>query len=307
MLFRSYGTDGAPGRFGAAARPHIDASADFLQDWSRCSTAADGPLAGVETCTIGPEGPPQVLVWGDSHLRAFMDGLALAANEAATPGMIIWHAGCPPLFGLTKVETAATAAEDQDCTQDTETLRAALPGMTSVRRVLIVGRWTYYAEGAGTGLDENNQITLTAAPGSDLSGTTQADLYAAAWDATVPELARSVGQIAVLRQVPEIPQYDSRLLARRLALGQMTAEQAMPLVVVQQEALAARVAQAEAPLTRLAAAGRITLIDTWAMLCADMCSVMHGGRSYYFDNNHLNNTGALALHGLFVPFLRGTP
>ena len=303
----AYKTDGAPGRFGAAARPHIDASADFLQDWSRCATASDGPLAGVETCAIGPDGPPKVLVWGDSHLRAFMDGMALAANEAATPGMIIWHAGCPPLFGLTKVESAATSAEDQDCTEDTAALQAALPGMTSVRRVLLIGRWTYYAEGAGTGLDQSNHITLTAAPGSGLSGATQADLYAAAWDATVAELARSVDQIAVLRQVPEIPQYDSRLLARRLALGQMTAEQVAPLFVVQQTDLAARVAQAVAPLTWLAAAGRITLIDPRPLLCAEMCSVMQGGRSYYFDNNHLNNAGALALHGLFVPFLRGAP
>lgn len=303
----AYKTNGAPGRFGAAARPHIDASADFLQDWSRCSTASDGPLAGVETCAIGPDGPPQVLVWGDSHLRAFMDGLALAANEAATPGLIIWHAGCPPLFGVTKVESAATPAEDQDCTTDTAALRAALPGMTSIRRVLMIGRWTYYAEGAGIGLDQVNRITLGPAPGSGLSGATQADLYAAAWDATVAELARSVDQIAVLRQVPEIPQYDSRQFARRLAHGQMTAAQAMPLVVVQQEVLAARVAQTEAPLTRMAAAGRITLIDTWPLLCADMCAVMHGGRSYYFDNNHLNNAGAAALHGLFVPFLRGAP
>ena len=157
------------------------------------------------------------------------------------------------------MESAATPAEDQDCTTDTAALRAALPGMTSIRRVLMIGRWTYYADGAGIGLDQVNRITLGPAPGSGLSGATQADLYAAAWDATVAELARSVDQIAVLRQVPEIPQYDSRQFARRLAHGQMTAAQAMPLVVVQQEVLAARVAQTEAPLTRMAAAGRITL------------------------------------------------
>lgn len=303
----AYRSDGAPARFGAAARPHIDASADFLQDWSRCTTAIDGPLAGVETCAIGPDGPPEVLIWGDSHLRAFMDGLAVAADVAETPGMIIWHAGCPPLFGLAKAETAATRAEDAECLADTETLRAALPGLDTLQRVLLVGRWTYYAEGTGTGLDETNQITLTPAPGSAISGSTQSDLYAAAWDATVSELARSVDQIAVLRQVPEIPLYDSREFARRLAHGRMTPEEAMPLVVVQQEVLAGRVVRAEAPLTGMAATGRITLIDTWPLLCTDICSAMQGGRSYYFDNNHLTNAGAIALHGLFVPFLRGTP
>ena len=303
----AYKTDGAPGRFGPLARPHIDASADFLQDWSRCSTATDGPLAGVETCAIGPDAPPQVLVWGDSHARAYMDGLALAATQAQVPGIIIWHAGCPPLFGLTKVETAATPAQDQDCATDTETLRAALPGLTTIKRILLIGRWTYYAQGGGTGLDAENRISLAAALGSGLSGSSQAELYAAAWDTTIAELSASFDQIAVLRQVPEIPQYDSRQFARALAFGQMTEAEAMSRYVVQQDALAARVALAEAPLTQLANAGRITLIDTWPSLCGDVCSVMQDGKSYYFDNNHLTNTGALALRGLFMPFLTGAP
>ena len=300
----AYKTNGAAGRFGPLARPHIDASADFLQDWSRCSTATDGPLAGVETCAIGPDGPPQVLVWGDSHARAFMDGLALAATEAQVPGIIVWHAGCPPLFGLTKVETAATPAQDSDCATDTETLRAALPGLSTVKRVLLIGRWTYYAEGAGIGLDGENRITL-AATDPALAAAAQAELYATAVDATITELSRSFPEIAVLRQVPEFPQYDSRAFARALAFGQMTATQAMSRMGVQQEALAARVARAEAPWARLAAAGRIDLIDTWPSLCGDVCSVMQGDMSYYFDNNHLNNTGALALRGLFMPFLTG--
>ena len=300
----AYKTNGAPGRFGPLTRPHIDASADFLQDWSRCSTATEGPLAGVETCAIGPDAPPQVLIWGDSHARAFMDGLALAATEAQVPGIIIWHAGCPPLFGLRKTETAATPAQDQDCATDTETLRAALPGLTAINRVLLIGRWTYYAQGAGTGLDAENRITLAAADPA-MAGATQADLYAAAWVATVAELSQTFDRIAVLRQVPEVPTYDSRLFARALAFGQMTGSDAMSREVVQQDALAARVAVAEAPLTRMAAQGQIDLIDTWPNLCGDVCSVMQGGKSYYFDNNHLNNTGALALRGLFMPFLSG--
>ena len=63
-----YKLNGVPSRFPAEIRTHIQASGDFLQDWSRCKTAQSGPLAGVETCAIGPEGAPQVLFWGDSLL-----------------------------------------------------------------------------------------------------------------------------------------------------------------------------------------------------------------------------------------------
>jgi len=301
----AYLLDGAPGRFGPMARPHIDASGDFLQDWSRCTTPTGGPLAGIETCAIGPDAPPEVLIWGDSHLRAFMDGLAQAADETGTPGMIIWHAGCPPLFGLSKTESAATGTEDQDCLTDTETLRAALPGMDGIARVLLIGRWTYYAEGTGTGRDLHNTIALRPAPGSDLQGDDQAALYAAAWEATVAELSTHFAQVHVLRQVPELPDYDSRDIARRMAHGRLSGADAMPLFTVRPEVLAARVVDAEAPLTRLASDGAITLIDNWPMLCPDNCTAMQAGRSLYFDNNHLNNDGARTLRSLFVPFLTG--
>ncbi len=79
-------TDGAPGRFGPPASDYIAASGDFLQDWSRCRTdAAD--LPGSFFCPIGPEteGPPRIIIWGDSHLRAQMDGLAALAAETGTP------------------------------------------------------------------------------------------------------------------------------------------------------------------------------------------------------------------------------
>ncbi len=100
VLFKG---DGLPARFGPEARVHIAASGDFLQDWSRCTTPDDGPLDGLEVCPIGPEGAPRLLVWGDSHVRAMKEGLDVAAHEAEVPGIILWRAGCPPLFGLRKV------------------------------------------------------------------------------------------------------------------------------------------------------------------------------------------------------------
>ena len=51
-----YMKNGLPDRFNAGERVHIDASQDFLQDFSRCFTTDAGPLAGIEQCPIGPEG-----------------------------------------------------------------------------------------------------------------------------------------------------------------------------------------------------------------------------------------------------------
>ncbi len=301
----AYLGDGLPQRFAADTRVHINASAGFLQDWSRCATADTGRFAGIETCRIGPDGPPEVLIWGDSHLRALMDGLALAADEAATPGLILWHAGCPPLFGLSKSETATTPAEDAACTETNRRLRQAFAEPGGPDRILLVGRWSYYAEGAGYGRDAQNLIALAPLPEDALPGRSDADLFAGALDLTVAELGRSFSQVAVLRQVPELPEYDSRDIARGLAHGTLAPDVAALRMIARPEALTVRVRAAEAPLYALASAERITLIDPWPLLCPDRCTALRDGRSVYFDNNHLNNDGALLLRRVFAPFLAG--
>lgn len=297
--------DGLPSRFGPEVRGHIAASADFLQDWSRCRVPDAGPLSGIEVCDIGPEGAPQVLVYGDSHLRALMDGVGAAALEVDVPGMIIWHAGCPAVFGLIKDETAATPAEDAKCEADTQTVRAAIPQIESLERVMLVGRWAYYIEGSGTGADSENLVTISARAEDDLAGDTPADLFSAALSLTVSELLESVDEVAIVRQVPEIPNYASRDIARALAHGRLTAEEASRLYSVNDDELVSRMVGAEMAINPLVDDPHVSLIDTWEALCPERCSALIDGQPVYFDNNHITNAGAALIAPLLVPFLSG--
>lgn len=301
----AYLTDGAKQRFSPLAQVHIEASNGFFVDFSRCTVASSGGLQGLDVCTVGPPGTPQVLFWGDSHLRALMQGIGQAAMETQTPALIVWHAGCPPLFGVSKQESAATPAQDQKCLADTERLRRALPQMTDIRRLVLVGRWSYYANGGGSGLDAHNVIALSAAPGAGLEPHHAGSLYASAWDLTVNELRPHVDDLFVWRQVPEMPRYASRDVARRLVHGRMQEDQLPALTTTPDDVVAERMALAEAPIRRLAQQGRITLIDPWPDLCKPSCAAVHDGRSYYFDNNHLSNAGAMALRARLVPALTG--
>lgn len=301
----AYLTDGAESRFSPAARVHIEASNGFFSDGSRCSIATSGSLQGLDVCTVGPPGTPEVLFWGDSHLRAMMGGIGQAAIESNVPGLIVWHAGCPPLFGVTKKESAATPAEDQKCLADTEKMRSAVANIKTIRRIVLIGRWTYYASGKGTGLDEHNEIALSASPSSALQGEPSSTLYASAWRLTVAELLPHFDEIFVLRQVPEMPDYGSRDIARRIVHSRAKPDDIQAALTVSDDALQARVQAAEEPLNALAREGRIILIDTWPSVCKPGCNVVHNGQSFYFDNNHLSNTGALALRKLLLPTLTG--
>jgi hypothetical protein len=303
-----YLRNGMPDRFSPTVRAHIDASADFLQDWSRCYVSKSGPLEGIEVCPIGPEGPPTFLVWGDSHVRAFKEGLALSAQEHGRPGLVIWRAGCPPLFGVQKKESAATRQQDEDCTAANARIGEAIPTMTGIDKLLLIGRWSYYSEGRGTGNDVANVIALSPTSGSGINETEQHAIFEQAVLATVAELSRSVNQVMVLRQVPEIPAYDSRDVARRIAHHRITPNEAeQTLFTAPISDVVSRTAASERPFQKLAAEGAITWLQSWGSFCSDRtCAAVHNGRSLYFDNNHITNTAARAMRQAFEPVMRQT-
>lgn len=299
--------DGLPGRFGPDASVHIAASGDFLQDWSRCTVPERGPLSGLEVCPIGPDGPPEVLIWGDSHVRAFREGLDAAAHDAGTPGMILWRAGCPPLFDLRKVESAATQAQNTACTQANLQIKQSLAQMPSLERILLIGRWTYYAEGAGIGLDAHNTISLHPVSGPDFVGRDQATLLEQSARDTVAHMLDWFDEVVVLRQVPEIPDYDSRDAAREAAhAGWPLAAPPVTIPHVARADLEDRFSAVDRLWSYMADEGALSLIDPWPSLCDDtICQAIVDGTGQYFDNNHLTNRAALRLRGLFAPVMRG--
>ncbi|MEO7864576.1 MAG: SGNH hydrolase domain-containing protein [Sphingomicrobium sp.] len=57
-------------------------------------------------CRMGPPGPPEVLLWGDSHAAAISEGVASGLGR---PALFFVNAGCPPTLG------SANAGVDRDC------------------------------------------------------------------------------------------------------------------------------------------------------------------------------------------------
>lgn len=300
-----YLRDGVPERFSPVVQAHIEASGDFLQDWSRCSVSASGPFEGVEVCKVGPEGPAEFIVWGDSHVRALMEGFAVLAREHKQPGLLIWRAGCPPLFDVEKAETAATPQQNADCAIANNKIREAFPTLTQIDRILLVGRWSYYAQGGGVGIDAENKVLLRSSLVSKDEQGDNAAIFQKAVHSTVAELSKSFRSVIVLQQFPEIQKYDTRVVARRLAHGRMTLEQAKSkMFYTPKNQVMSRVRSSEQPFLELAAAGKITWLKSWDRFCSnDRCSAVHEGRSLYFDNNHVVNRTAIRFRDMFLPLV----
>ncbi len=285
-----YVNNGYIARFPDRAQMFIRASQDFLQDWSRCQIQNSGPLDGIETCAFGPrDAQPEVIVWGDSHVRAMREGIDIAAHEAGVAGLIVWNAGCPPLFNITKTETAATREQDEKCSAINTQLQEGLDDLDHIKRILLVGRWSYYATGEGVGIDAHNKIELSRP-------------FEEALSETVDELLRSF-DVYVMRQVPEFPDYSSHTFAKSLAHGHAINDDALEL---NQQAWENRALSSDKVMLKLASKNRVHLIDAWSRICGDACYLLDEDVVYYFDNNHLTNTGALHIRDVFTRFMKGS-
>ncbi|MEP2530313.1 acyltransferase family protein [Shimia sp.] len=297
VIFRA---DGLPGRFGQETQVHIAASGDFLQDFSRCTTPDTGPLKGLETCPIGPaDQTATLLIWGDSHVRAFYEGLALAAQEQGRAALVIWRAGCPPVFDLEKIENSATATQNRACRAANDQIRAAIEATPDIRDVLLIGRWAYYATGTGIGIDAHNTITLQ---GVTDAGLPQDQLLAQALKDTIASLSVRDLNVFVLRQPPEIDAYAAPDMARALAHKRITPQDARKVAQVTRSDAERRAASGQNAVD----ASGAQVIDPWPMLCDQfLCDAIQNGQGFYFDNNHITNTAAKAMRSMFAPIFGG--
>lgn len=286
--------DGMIERFSAPLRTHIDASADFLQDWSRCTAPSSGPFEGLQTCPIGPEGKPEILIWGDSHVRALKAGLEVAAFEANRPALLIWRAGCAPIFGLQKKETSASPAQDAACTAANEQIEKALRE-APFKTTLLVGRWGYYADGSGIGLDKENQITAQVA---QMSGA-QAEQISQGLQRTTAVLRAAGSEVFLLAPIPEVAEYDSRVIARALAGNRMSMQALEQATFTPRAKIEARAASLSNAVQAIADTGA-QVLDPAPYFCeGDTCSALHDGKAQYFDNNHIINSAAIRIRPLF--------
>ncbi|WP_255612278.1 acyltransferase family protein [Ruegeria sp. SCSIO 43209] len=293
--------DGIVERFPHDVRTHIEASQDFRWDTPTCRLSESYAFPGSTVCHIGPEGDPEVLIWGDSHLVALSAGIEAAARSAGVPTLVVWQLGCAPVFGIGKDESFQPELEDRKCETANTSLQKGLEELPDLKAVLLVSRWAYHVEGKGVGLDEGTTTKLFPSIGG-LSGDDQPQLFAKALHFTVDELENKSDRVFVLEHPPEISNYLSYFLARDAALRGMDDSELMARTLVQSKDLKQRMYNTNRALEPVLRRPNVTLLETWPEFCTgDICSAMKDGRAAYHDNNHVTITTALGLQHLFSP------
>jgi peptidoglycan/LPS O-acetylase OafA/YrhL len=309
--FLVWRTDGVPNRLPPSLQAIAYAAGDFMKPRDQCREQHESGF-----CQLGIEGAPHFLVWGDSHARANFDGLNLAAKEQGVAGALFWQGGCMPAFDIRKTETASGPEADALCTLHNAEVRRYLGEHGTIKKVLLIGRWSYYTEGEGIGEDRQNRIRVeritpaaTASagdPSSSRVSSDEASIVTSALSDSVRWLHDNGFEVYVMEQPPEIPEFIGRRLFQTVRGNHASVEQAIAdFGSVAREAVDRRQMAANEALQLLAARGEATLLPTHDLFCGrESCTAWGGSAPAYFDNNHLTNQTSQRIHGIFVPAMR---
>ena len=300
-------SNGMPNRLDAETLKFAQAADDLFGDLSDCTTADNDNLPGIEHCTLGNPllAEDYVLVWGDSHAGAYKAGIASVVDAAGTPVLIAWTGGCPPVFDTRKDESVASMADDDHCFDQNERVRRLIETDERIAAVVLVGRWSYYLNGSGVGVDDGNTIRVWPSE-QHSAASDQAGYFVEALHDTLTELSHGDHELFVVEQAPEFSNYQARALAISLMKGRTDEDASVARLTLESYAsVTQRQGAVQTVLNDAESANLATILRTHEFFCdAHQCSLMLDGYPAYFDNNHVSSSGARQMNRMFSPLVR---
>lgn len=220
-------------------------------------------------------GKPAAIIIGDSHAEATATALAEAAQGKGSV-IGITYSGCPTL-------ATGEVDENKRCGAFNRSLPSRLQNYPSDVPVVIVNRLTHYAE--------QQLVTFDARPQNK-------EAYLQQYADAVVGMACTLNRehpVYLVNPIPEMAHNIPRTLSHRLMTGRATRDLSVPLANYEKKNAAILQAQA-----RAAKQCGVQVLDPTAWLCtAGRCMGSKNLQPWYFDDNHLSETGNKVLVPMF--------
>jgi len=308
-------SQGLSSRFDTQTAQFANAANDLFGDFSGCHESDNNKLKDVEYCTLGDplNSDSYTLIWGDSHGGAYRRGIEKAITENGHSALLAWTGGCPPVFGIDKDESVSSRAVDTLCTKRNRAIESLIKSDQRINAIVLVGRWSYYLNGQGTGVDKTNTITLWPEDGVKSDVLNQDDFFVEKIKQTIRQLSNDGHSIFIVEQVPEFSRYDARVVALGLVNGSINSnnesnkldEKFNRLTTETYQEVLKRQNKIQLALQDASSKKLITVLKTHQFFCDENeCSLMPKGEPLYFDNNHLSSNGSIKINAMFNPLIR---
>jgi peptidoglycan/LPS O-acetylase OafA/YrhL len=230
-----------------------------------------------------------IVIWGDSHAKAWTPVLLDIASQEHAGVYIFSHEGCPPVLHVRRsdgVGNGASCAEIGYAEDILSSINALKPQL-----VVLVSRWSLYANGLQRGghLAPATHFLTTSEDGTATRQTSRAALTQQL-PRTVDELVTTLPRVLVFKSPPLLSTL-SRGIVKRVPGPTLEAHRAWEAVT-------------DGILDRLAANPKVTIFDPSVFLCTTRCSVFLDGVPFYVDDNHPSAQGSFKLRDKIEPYLR---
>lgn len=226
----------------------------------------------VDLCVIGTASKqPDLLLWGDSHLLAWLPAFDEALRHSGRAALVAPNSACPPLLGI-------VSAADVRCRDQNLAVLAALETQTQVGTVVMAGFWSKYFA------DSNIPLFSLDGKGGN------AEVAPPALRKTLKTVTSLGKQVVVFGPVPTYAKDVAIALAQDQMMGQYLME---TLSLQQVRAINANFYRA----VENEISPQVTFVDVATWLCRPDCVIYQDGISVYRDSNHLSGRGAV----LFAP------
>lgn len=306
--FYIHTSNGIPDRYDPKEQQYIFAANDLFGNQDNCSDENNVFFPGLPICTIGN---PQVsnsyiLIWGDSHALAFNDGIKQIFNKYGADAVITWSGGCPPVFNIEKDESVSSKDTDYECTKQHHVLKDILEKEHKrIKSIVLIGRWSYYLNGRGYGLDESISIKVWEEGTNKETVKSQQNLFIDLFEESINLLSVYNISIYVVEQPPEFSYFN----ARKLAMAYINDKKdyfkiADEIAYEPYDNVEDRQGPFQMLINKLELEGRVQILRTHQYFCNNQtCSTMIDSMPSYVDNNHISTNGAKLISELFLPVL----
>nr|WP_317892736.1 acyltransferase family protein [uncultured Sphingomonas sp.] len=244
----------------------------------------------IENCmTSGPaERAARMLIWGDSHARAYAPGLTELARQNGSELLVLVRSSCAPLPGVTPV--AFSADHSTRCAAfNGAVLKAALDSPT-VTTVVIGAYWSKFTQtDPMPGEEPNVARLLTDARTTMPSIADNMRVIRESLDRTAAALEAQGKQLVIMKQPPNFATSARKCLARA-----RWARKDEHQCDVQITKLLSERRTISSALEAVATNHRnVRLVDPVSTLChKDRCAVAEGRFPLYRDAHHLSDIGS---------------
>jgi peptidoglycan/LPS O-acetylase OafA/YrhL len=239
-------------------------------------------------CVLGSKAvAPTIMAFGDSHALSLIPVLDRYGLDQQVGIVFAGASGCPPLLGIQSLRGAANMAL-YNCQKLNERIFDFVKE-NGIRRVLLIGRWTYYTGGV-IRREERNPISMDVTREDSVDFARQSFVYG--MEKTVRDYSRIGVEVLLVNDTPQQEMGPVQALKLSGLDVNRVNDKAVTWQRHREDQLWVRARIAEMQLLGA------TVVDFDDVLCrrGEICPLAMEGRSLYFDSDHLSVHGAMRLY-----------